>query len=109
IETVGAGGGSIARIDPGGAIVVGPQSAGADPGPACYGRGDLPTVTDANLVLGRLRPEQRLGDTVEPDLGRARDALGALGDPEEAAASVVTVVNANMARALRRVSLERGR
>ncbi len=108
IVTVGAGGGSIARLDPGGALAVGPQSAGADPGPACYGRGELPTVSDANLVLGRLRPDAPLGGSVIPDLGRARDALATLGDPEEAAAAVVEVANATMARALRRVSLERG-
>ena len=108
IVTVGAGGGSIARLDPGGALAVGPQSAGADPGPACYGRGELPTVSDANLVLGRLRPDAPLGGSVIPDLDRARDALATLGDPETSAAAVVEVANATMARALRRVSLERG-
>ena len=108
IVTVGAGGGSIARLDAGGALAVGPQSAGADPGPACYGRGTLPTVSDANLVLGRLRPEEPLGGSVVPDLDRAREALATLGNPETAAASVVEVANATMARALRRVSLERG-
>ena len=108
IVTVGAGGGSIARLDAGGALAVGPESAGADPGPACYGRGTLPTVSDANLVLGRLRPEAPLGGSVLPDLDRAREALGALGAPEDAAAAVVEVANATMARALRRVSLERG-
>ena len=108
IVTVGAGGGSIARLDAGGALAVGPQSAGADPGPACYGRGTLPTVSDANLVLGRLRPDAPLGGTVIPDPGRAREALGTLGDPVTTAAAVVEVANATMARALRRVSLERG-
>ena len=108
IVTVGAGGGSIARLDSGGALAVGPQSAGADPGPACYGRGTLPTVSDANLVLGRLRPEAPLGGSVIPDLGRARDALATLGESEAAASAVVEVANATMARALRRVSLERG-
>ena len=108
IVTVGAGGGSIARLDSGGALAVGPQSAGADPGPACYGRGELPTVSDANLVLGRLRPEAPLGGSVIPDLGRARTALATLGDPDASAAAVVEVANATMARALRRVSLERG-
>ena len=108
IVTVGAGGGSIARLDPGGALAVGPQSAGADPGPACYGRGELPTVSDANLVLGRLRPDAPLGGSVIPDLERARNALATLGDPEASAAAVVEVANATMARALRRVSLERG-
>ncbi|MDE2933153.1 MAG: hydantoinase/oxoprolinase family protein [Chloroflexota bacterium] len=108
IVTVGAGGGSIARLDSGGALAVGPQSAGADPGPACYGWGELPTVSDANLVLGRLRPDAPLGGSVIPDFARARDALATLGDPEESAAAVVEVANATMARALRRVSLERG-
>ncbi len=108
IVTVGAGGGSIARIDEGGALAVGPQSAGADPGPACYGRGTLPTVSDANLVLGRLRPDVALGETVRPDLGRARAALETLGDPTAISAAVVEVANVTMARALRRVSLERG-
>ncbi|MCY3602990.1 MAG: hydantoinase/oxoprolinase family protein [Chloroflexi bacterium] len=108
IVTVGAGGGSIARLDSGGALAVGPQSAGADPGPACYGRGELPTVSDANLVLGRLRPDAPLGGSVIPDLARALDALATLGDPEASAAAVVEVANATMARALRRVSLERG-
>ena len=108
IVTVGAGGGSIARLDRGGALAVGPQSAGADPGPACYGKGTLPTVSDANLALGRLRPDAALGGSVMPDLGRAREALASLGEPEEAAAAVVEVANATIARALRRVSLERG-
>ena len=108
IETVGAGGGSIARVDAGGALVVGPQSAGADPGPACYGRGRDPTVTDANLVLGRLRHEQKLGGVVAPDVGRAHRALATLGEPEAIARAIIAVANANMARALRRVSLERG-
>jgi N-methylhydantoinase A len=108
IETVGAGGGSIARVDAGRALVVGPQSAGADPGPACYGKGTDATVTDANLVLGRLRTEQPLGGLVEPDLERARAAIAQLGPVDALAAAIVEVANANMARALRRVSLERG-
>ncbi len=108
IETVGAGGGSIARIDPGGALQVGPASAGADPGPACYGLGELPTVSDANLVLGRLWPEQALGGALLPDTGRARAAIETLGDAESMAAAIVQVANTNMARAIRRVSLERG-
>jgi N-methylhydantoinase A len=103
IHTVGAGGGSIARVDAGGALRVGPESAGAHPGPACYGRGgSLPTVTDANLLLGRL--PSRLAGGVELDLASAERALGAL-DP----AAVVEVVNAEMLRALRVVSVERGR
>ena len=102
IHTVGAGGGSIARIDAGGAVRVGPESAGAEPGPACYGRGGtLPTVTDANLLLGRLPDE--LAGGVELDRAAAERALGSL-DP----AAVVEVVNAEMLRALRVVSVERG-
>jgi N-methylhydantoinase A len=103
VHTVGAGGGSIARVDAGGALRVGPESAGADPGPACYGRGGQePTVTDANLLLGRL-PDQ-LADGLELDRVAAERALAAL-DPE----NVVDVVNAEMLRALRVVSVERGR
>ena len=108
LVTVGAGGGSIAALDAGGAMNVGPRSAGADPGPACYGRGVLPTVSDANLALGRLRPDAPLGGAVTPDPERARAALATLGEPVAAAAAVVEVANAAMARALRRVSLERG-
>jgi N-methylhydantoinase A len=102
IHTVGAGGGSIAHRDSGGALRVGPRSAGASPGPACYGRGGTePTVTDANLLLGRL-PE-RLPGGLELDRDAARRALGDL-DP----ADVVEVVNAEMLRALRVVSVEQG-
>jgi len=102
LHTVGAGGGSLVWRDLGGALRVGPQSAGADPGPACYGRGGAePTVTDANLLLGRL-PEQLAGG-VELDHAAAERALGDL-DP----AAVVDVVNAEMLRALRVVSVERG-
>lgn len=112
LHTVGAGGGSIAWFDPGGALRVGPQSAGADPGPAAYGRGALPTVTDAHTVLGRLRPEQKLGGTVPLDLDRARQAIATISGPfasiESAAQAVIDVVNANMARALRVISVERG-
>lgn len=112
LHTVGAGGGSIAWFDPGGALRVGPQSAGADPGPAAYGRGTLPTVTDAHTVLGRLRPEQQLGGTVPLDVDRARQAIatiaGPFGSVEAAALAVIDVVNANMARALRVISVERG-
>ena len=108
LVTVGAGGGSIAALDAGGAMTVGPRSAGADPGPACYGKGVLPTVSDANLALGRLRPDVPLGGAVAPDPERARAALATLGDPVAAASAVVEVANATMARALRRVSLERG-
>ena len=102
LQTVGAGGGSIVSRDPGGALRVGPESAGAEPGPACYGRGgDRPTVTDANLLLGRL-PE-RLAGGVELDRRAAERAFAGL-DPAEA----VEVVNAEMLRALRLVSIERG-
>jgi N-methylhydantoinase A len=103
LHTVGAGGGSIARRDAGGALLVGPESAGARPGPACYGHGGtLPTVTDANLLLGRL-PE-RLAGGLELDRDAARAALGEL-DPED----VIRAVDAEMLRALRVVSVERGR
>ena len=102
LHTVGAGGGSIAWIDEGGALRVGPESAGAEPGPACYGKGGTrPTVTDANLLLGRL-PEELVGG-LELDRGAAERALGKI-DP----ASVIAVVNAEMLRALRVVSVERG-
>jgi N-methylhydantoinase A len=102
VHTVGAGGGSIVWRDAGGALRVGPESAGADPGPACYGRGGLrPTVTDANLLLGRL--PDRLAGGLELDRAAAERALGAL-DP----AAVLEVVNAEMLRALRVVSVERG-
>ena len=102
LHTVGAGGGSIAWHDAGGALRVGPESAGADPGPACYGRGGTrPTVTDANLLLGRL-PE-RLAGGVELDRGAADRALAGM-DP----AAVIEAVNAEMLRALRVISVERG-
>ncbi|MDD9370376.1 MAG: hydantoinase/oxoprolinase family protein, partial [Acidimicrobiales bacterium] len=105
VHTIGAGGGSIARIDPGGALVVGPQSAGADPGPACYGRGgEQPTVTDANLVAGRIPTSAAFGG-----LGLDRDAAAdALERAGVSAAGVLAVVDANMERALRAVSVERG-
>jgi N-methylhydantoinase A len=119
IHTVGAGGGSIARVDEGGSLRVGPESAGADPGPACYGRGVWPTVTDANLVLGRFGFASLLGGEFKLDEARAREALGELARKmsamsrrrvslTEAALGVVQVVNANMERALRVISVERG-
>lgn len=113
IHTIGAGGGSIAYVDAGGALRVGPESAGADPGPACYGKGVLPTVTDANLVLGRLSAEHFLGGQMPLDKERASDALTRLGKklgltPEKAALGVVQVANAHMERALRVISVERG-
>ena len=113
IHTVGAGGGSIARVDTGGALAVGPQSAGADPGPACYGRGDQLTVSDANLLLGRLRPDRFLGGRLTLDLPRAQGLMGSLAaglglGEQQAALGILRVVNANMERAIRAISLERG-
>jgi N-methylhydantoinase A len=115
VETVGAGGGSIARVDTGGALRVGPESAGATPGPACYGNGGArPTVTDADLVLGYLGDETELGTGVTLDAARARtvmDDLAAeagLGGALAAARGVYRVANARMARAIRSVTVERG-
>ena len=119
IHTVGAGGGSIARVDEGGSLRVGPESAGADPGPACYGRGTKPTVTDANLVLGRFGGAGLLGGEFKLDEARARAALSELAQKmsvaarrkvsiTQAALGVVRVVNTNMERALRVISVERG-
>ena len=113
IHTVGAGGGSIARVDAGGALVVGPQSAGADPGPACYGKGDQITVTDANLVLGRMLPDNFLGGRMTLDRQRAEGLIAELASQislsvQETALGVIRVVNANMARAIRATSQERG-
>jgi N-methylhydantoinase A/oxoprolinase/acetone carboxylase beta subunit len=106
IHTIGAGGGSIARIDPGGALVVGPESAGASPGPACYGRGGTaPTVTDADLVLGRIPAGAVFPELGALDVEAARRALDGAGATAE---SVVAVVDAAMERALRAVSVERG-
>jgi len=111
IHTVGAGGGSIARVDSGGLLRVGPQSAGADPGPACYGRGTAATVTDAHVVLGRI--ESLLGGGMPVDAARARRAVGSIAKElklsvEAAAAGILRVANANMERAIRVVSVERG-
>jgi N-methylhydantoinase A len=113
IETVGAGGGSIARLDAGGGLRVGPDSAGADPGPAAYGKGSVPTVTDANLVLGRLSPRGLLGGAMALDVERARAALRRIAGPlnltvEQAAWAVVRLANSNMDRAVRTVTLQRG-
>ena len=118
IETVSAGGGSIARVDEGGALKVGPASAGAVPGPACYGRGgERPTVTDACLVLGWLDAESPLADEVRLDPGAAERAVRTLGpvwaeggggDPTRSAAGIVAVAAAVMGRALKRVSVARG-
>ena len=115
IHTVGAGGGSIARFDAGGALRVGPESAGADPGPICYGRGTQPTVTDANLLLGRLQPQRFLGGDFTLDLERTRRLVaewlkrhGPKLGPEQFAAGIIRVVNATMEKAIRVVSIERG-
>lgn len=115
IHTVGAGGGSLARFDAGGALRVGPESAGADPGPICYGKGERPTVTDANLLLGRLPADQFLGGDFQLDLPRTQSIVAQWLkknhsglSPEEFAAGVVRVVNANMEKAIRVVSIERG-
>jgi N-methylhydantoinase A len=114
IHTVGSGGGSIAYVDPGGLLQVGPESAGADPGPACYGNGGTePTVTDANLLLGRLDPERFLGGEMILDSAAASQVINGLAQgldmaSEEAALGVVKIVNAQMARAIRLVSVARG-
>lgn len=114
IHTVGAGGGSIARVDAGGLLRVGPESAGADPGPACYGKGMEATVTDAHVVLGRIAPAQLLGGAMRIDAARAAAAVDRIAkslnsDREPAAAGIIRVANANMERAIRAVSIERGR
>lgn len=119
IHTVGAGGGSIARVDVGGSLRVGPESAGADPGPACYGKSLLPTVTDAHLVLGHFGGAGLLGGEWKLDVERARAALCKLSEQmsaaagrkmsmREAAQGVLRVVGVNMERALRAISVERG-
>jgi N-methylhydantoinase A len=113
IHTVGAGGGSLARVDEGGLLRVGPESAGADPGPACYGYGDKATVTDAHVVLGRIGAHQFLGGAMPIDVARAGAALDALAaklklDRIQAAEGVLRIANANMERAMRVVSIERG-
>ena len=119
IHTVGAGGGSIARVDEGGSLRVGPESAGAEPGPACYGRSLLPTVTDAHVVLNHFGGAGLLGGEFKLDERRAQTALASLAREmskaaqrkvsiKEAAQGVLSVVNTNMERALRRISVERG-
>jgi len=114
MHTIGAGGGSVAWLDAGGMLQVGPESAGADPGPACYGRGgQRPTVTDANLILGRLRSDAFLGGEMELDETAARAVLAPLADAlnmslHGAAQGVITVANERMARALRTISVEKG-
>ena len=116
IHTVGAGGGSLARFDAAGVLRVGPESAGADPGPICYGSGTQPTVTDANLLLGRLRPTRFLGGDFTLDLDRTRrisqewlNKQNSNLTLEKFAAGVIRVVNATMEKAIRVVSIERGR
>ncbi len=116
IHTVGAGGGSLARFDAAGVLRVGPESAGADPGPICYGRGTQPTVTDANLLLGRLQPQRFLGGDFTLDLTRTRALTQEFLKKhsskltlEAFAAGVIRVVNATMEKAIRVVSIERGR
>lgn len=114
LHTIGAGGGSIARVDAGGVLQVGPASAGALPGPACYGRGGTQaTVTDANLLLGRLRPAAFLGGGLRLDVAAAQAVMGRLGQAlglsvEATAAGIVRVANEHMARALRVMSVQRG-
>ena len=113
IHTVGAGGGSIARVDEGGLLRVGPESAGADPGPACYGTGDRATVTDAHVVLGRIAADQLIGGGMHLDVRRAASAIDFIARELKitrvaAAAGIVRVANANMERAIRLVSVERG-
>jgi N-methylhydantoinase A len=113
IHTVGAGGGSIARVDTGGALVVGPESAGAEPGPACYGKGDQLTVTDANLHLGRLLSDRFLGGRMTLDRDRVKGFMEKLAqqidaDANQTALGINRVVNANMERAIRTISLQRG-
>jgi N-methylhydantoinase A len=114
IRTIGAGGGSIAWIDKGGMLRVGPESAGADPGPACYGTGgSKATVTDANLVLGRINPDNFLGGEMKLDKGAAEKALEAVAkelgrSADETALAVIQIANNNMVGALRSVLIERG-
>jgi N-methylhydantoinase A len=114
LHTIGAGGGSIASVDAGGLLKVGPESAGADPGPACYRRGGFePTVTDANLVLGRLPAEVSLGGHMRLDITAAQQALSTLAkalrmDMESAAQGVIRLANEHMAQALRVISVQRG-
>lgn len=113
IHTVGAGGGSLARVDTGGALRVGPESAGASPGPACYGRGEQATVTDANVVLGRLPADTKLGGHLPLDADRATrsvaDIAAELGvTVERAAHGIIDIAVQTMARAVRKISVERG-
>jgi N-methylhydantoinase A len=112
IHTAGAGGGSLARFDAGGLLRVGPESAGASPGPICFGRGVQPTVTDANLILGRLDSESFLGGAVKLDRARTHEfmekARGAIGSVEEFAAGILRLIETSMEKAIRVISVERG-
>jgi N-methylhydantoinase A len=112
IHSAGAGGGSIARFDAGGMLRVGPESAGAEPGPICFGRGTQPTVTDANLLLGRLDQQSFLGGGMHLDRRRTEAILheqkGSLGTPQEFAAGILRVINTEMEKAIRVISVERG-
>ncbi len=114
MHTIGAGGGSIARVDAGGMLLVGPESAGAEPGPACYGQGGRQaTVTDANLILGRLQPDAFLGGSMMLDIDAAKNALANIADLlnitiEQAAEGIIRVANEHMVRALRVISVQRG-
>jgi len=114
MHTIGAGGGSIATIDAGGLLQVGPESAGANPGPACYGQGgNFATVTDANTVLGRLRPDAFLGGRMQLDVVAARATIGVLATQmemtiEETAEGIIELANENMIQALRVISIQRG-
>ena len=112
IHTVGAGGGSIAHFDSGGALHVGPESAGSVPGPICYGKGIHPTVTDANLVLGRLDPDLFLGGAVRLDDERTRDLMEAASGPivsvEQYASGILLLAETAMEKAIRVISIERG-
>jgi len=114
VNTVGAGGGSVARVQLSGSLQVGPESSGADPGPACYGQGgEEPTVTDANVVLGRIPSQVQLGGKMDLDHEAARDAIAGIAEDrgtsvEEAAQAILDIVNENMHGALRVVSVEQG-
>lgn len=115
IIEIGAGGGSIAWIDQAGALKVGPRSAGAEPGPAAYGRGGTePTVTDANIIIGRINPEYFLGGNIRIDIERAHAAVSTIAQPlgvsiEEAALGIIRIANANMIHLLKLVSVRQGR
>ena len=114
VRTIGAGGGSVAWVDKGGLLRVGPRSAGANPGPACYRRGGVEaTVTDANVALGRINPDSFFGGEMQLDAGAARAALAGIGEelsmtPEDVAMAVVDLVDFNMVNAIRLVSIDRG-